>query len=142
MYQIFMRPGTTEFGIMMLFDLGLYPKLSLGHPDRLMNPELPFPVSFIYGDRDWVRMIDDDAGRTICETNKHPSSKYHLVHTSDHNMHMDNPESFANIIINDVFQEQNLPEQVEIDPQSQIDFGNEFLEDIDEMSQHEENIED
>ena len=29
-------------------------------------------------------------------------AKHHIVPTSDHNMHMDNPLAFANIIINDL----------------------------------------
>lgn len=98
-----MRPGTTEYAIMVLFDLGLYPKISLGHPDRLGNADFPIPVSFIYGDKDWVRSVDMDAGLKITDNNKFGNSKYYLVNDSDHNMHMDNPLGFANIIINDIF---------------------------------------
>jgi len=29
-------------------------------------------------------------------------SRFHLVPDSDHNMHMDNPQAFANIVINDL----------------------------------------
>jgi len=62
MYQIFMRPGTTEYAMMILFDLGLYSKLPLGTPDKMANDQFPIPFSFIYGERDWVRTVDVDAG--------------------------------------------------------------------------------
>lgn len=103
MYQIFMRPGTTEYAIMILFELGLVPKISLGHPDRLANPNFPIPVSFIYGDRDWVVLVDRNGGKNVVEVNPHESSRYHVIQNSDHNMHMDNPLGFANTIINDIF---------------------------------------
>ena len=32
-------------------------------------------------------------------------SKVHVIPTSDHNMHMDNPEALANTIINDIYNE-------------------------------------
>ena len=59
MYQIIMRKGTTEHAIFTCFEFGLYPKLSLGHPDRLANKDFPIPVSFIYGENDWVRRVDE-----------------------------------------------------------------------------------
>jgi len=47
---------------MILFDLGLYSKLPLGTPDKMANDQFPIPFSFIYGERDWVRTVDVDAG--------------------------------------------------------------------------------
>jgi len=35
-------------------------------------------------------------------------SRVHIVPTSDHNMHMDNPQALANILINDVY-DSDLP---------------------------------
>ena len=59
MFQIFMRPGTTEFAMMICFEIALYCKLKpLGHPEMLANPNLPFDVSFIYGTTDWMRMVE------------------------------------------------------------------------------------
>lgn len=69
MYQIFMRPGTTEFALMVCFDLGLYSKLSLGHPDKLCSKEFPIPVSFIYGAQDWVRTLDQDYAKIVVSSN-------------------------------------------------------------------------
>lgn len=110
MYQIFMRPGTTEFALMVCFELGLYSKVvPLAHEDRLGNKDFPIPVSFFYGDKDWVRSVEMDAGKAVVEVSQHAESKYHLVTNSDHNMHMDNPLDFSNLIINDVIAGSNLP---------------------------------
>lgn len=55
MYQIFMRPGTTEYALMILFNLGLLAHLPLGTKEKLLSPDFPIAVSFIYGENDWVR---------------------------------------------------------------------------------------
>ena len=60
MYQIIMRPGTTEYAIMVQFKPGLVCELPLGSKNRLGSPTCPIPVSFIYGDRDWVLNIEED----------------------------------------------------------------------------------
>jgi pimeloyl-ACP methyl ester carboxylesterase len=136
MYQIFMRPGTTEYALMMCFELGLYPKLSLGHPDRL--PSLPIPITFVYGDQDWVRSVDNDAGRQIVNNSQFPESAYYLVQSSDHNMHMDNPLGFSNIIITDLVPNQNLDIRAMPEDQGETDFEQEFLEDMHDMSEWEQ----
>ena len=56
-----MRPGTTEYAIMVNFEVGLVCKLPLEDPTKLANPNLPFPVSFIYGDNDWVAGMELEA---------------------------------------------------------------------------------
>lgn len=108
MYHIFMRPGTTEYALMICFELGFYSRIQpLGHPDKLSAAN--FPVSFFYGDSDWVRRVDMDAGRKVIDACTHQESRYHLVTNSDHNMQMDNPLEFANLIINDIFPDANMP---------------------------------
>jgi hypothetical protein len=47
-----MRKGSSEYAIFICFELGVYAKRPLEFEDRLGNPELPFPISFYYGDRD------------------------------------------------------------------------------------------
>jgi hypothetical protein len=49
-----MRPGTTEYALMVQFRVGLICEIPLGAKDRLGSPTVPFPISFIYGDKDWV----------------------------------------------------------------------------------------
>jgi len=43
------------------------------------------------------------------------TSQIHIVPTSDHNMHVDNPQAFANCLINDIYNK-NLP----IDPNEKL----------------------
>ena len=103
MYQIFNRAGTTEFGLNICFDLSLYCKATpLAHPSRLGNAEFPVPVSFVYGQHDWVRRVDEEAGRVVVEANSHPSSRLHFLQDSDHNMHMDNPEGLVRILVSEL----------------------------------------
>jgi len=52
--QIFQRPGSTEFAIFHLFDMGLHAHIPLNDERRLARNDLPFPVSFIYGEHDWM----------------------------------------------------------------------------------------
>lgn len=79
----------------------------------LRNKDIPIPVSFIYGDRDWVQLIEDDIAWEIVRENKFCGldseecglniSKVHLIPTSDHAMHMDNGTALADTIINDIY---------------------------------------
>jgi hypothetical protein len=56
-----MRRGTTEYAIMLMFNPTLTAELPLGTKDKLGNPEFPVPISFFYGDEDWVVNVDEDA---------------------------------------------------------------------------------
>lgn len=67
LFQIFVRPCSTEMALFMQFDSGLHALVPLDHPDVLRDPELPFPVSFIYGDSDWM---DSRGSREIVRANK------------------------------------------------------------------------
>lgn len=60
-YQIIMRRGTTEYAILIMFNPTLTAHLPLGTPDKLGNPDFPVPISFFYGDEDWVANVDEDA---------------------------------------------------------------------------------
>jgi len=54
MLQIFLREGTTEYAPMVNFTLTLQAHIALGEKDKFVNSNYPLPVSFIYGDHDWV----------------------------------------------------------------------------------------
>ena len=43
-----------EKGLTASFHYGAFAKHTLTEPDRLNNKELPFPIAFCYGDRDWL----------------------------------------------------------------------------------------
>ena len=76
-----MRKGTSEYAMMILFDVGIFCKTPIG--DRLI--ESGIDCSFIYGEQDWVLLVDEEYGKKITE-------KFYLVDKSTHNMHMDNPD--------------------------------------------------
>lgn len=103
MHQIFMRDGSTEYAIFICFTMGMWAINPLESEIRLSNPGFNLPMSFFYGDRDWM---DEDAGRRIVSKNKYESSKLSAVYTvnnSDHHMYLDNPEEFAKLIIADIY---------------------------------------
>ena len=60
LYQVFMRNGTTEHSVMVNLDSNLIAKIAVGQENMLKNKNIPIPISFIYGDRDWVQLIEDD----------------------------------------------------------------------------------
>lgn len=82
--------------------------------ERLGNPDYPIPVSFYYGDIDWM---DIKGGERVVEANKFNgiSSFVYTVSKSDHHMYLDNPEEFAQLIIEDLdkfFATQSKPAEV------------------------------
>ena len=85
-----MRDGSTEYAIFICFELGLYAINPLEGQDRLGNPELDVPISFFYGDNDWM---DYRGGDRIVEVNKYGKGLSHvyIVKESDHHMYFDNP---------------------------------------------------
>ena len=70
MYQIFARRGTTEYAIMINFELGMQAKIPLSNHDVLGNPNYPVPISFVYGDNDWVPRTDEGASKRLIDNNK------------------------------------------------------------------------
>ncbi len=64
-----MRKGTSEYALMVLFDLRLQAHHPLGTENKLCNPCFPLNFSFVYGDSDWVRSIDLDYARYCVESN-------------------------------------------------------------------------
>lgn len=94
--------------------------MPLSAPHKLGNPDFPLPFSFIYGEFDWVYLLDEYASRALIRSNKYyigsgekPANtthgQLHIVPTSDHNMHMDNSIAFTNLIINDLVEGANEP---------------------------------
>ena len=72
-----------------------------------MSDDLTFQTSFIMGEEDWVRVVDDDYGNVICKNQKKYddeklNGKYMMCTTASHQMHMYNPKAFANLVINDL----------------------------------------
>jgi len=38
----------------------------------LASKDFPIPVSFIYGEKDWVRVVDEDAGKFVVDASPFP----------------------------------------------------------------------
>lgn len=53
----------------MNFNFSLEAHLPLGTKEKLANPEFPIPVSFIYGDNDWTRVVDQDFCKVCIQAN-------------------------------------------------------------------------
>lgn len=49
-----MRDGTTEYSVMINLDSNLVAKIAVGSSEILRSKDLDLPMSFIYGDKDWV----------------------------------------------------------------------------------------
>ena len=44
--------------------------LPLGTEEKLSNPDFPIPISFIYGDQDWVyNFVDGDYAKNCVQAN-------------------------------------------------------------------------
>ena len=70
MYQIMMRDGTTEYGIINMFNGDLQAYLPLGGPDKLASPSFPLPISFIYGAQDWMLDMEEGAADLVLDQNR------------------------------------------------------------------------
>lgn len=98
---------------MVNLDSTLRAIIALGSPELLLNKDFPIPISFIYGDADWVQRFEEDIAWEIVKINKFCGqdspecglkiSKVHVIPTSDHNMHIDNPNAMAQTLINDIY---------------------------------------
>ena len=73
--------------------------------DKLSSGSFPIPVSFIYGDADWVKRVEKEGPQEVVDANPNVGSKLYVIPDSDHNLQMDNPLAFANCIINDILGE-------------------------------------
>ena len=56
-----MREGTTEYSVQVMFTPSLQAKYPLGTDDLLNSPEFSMPISFFYGDNDWMLQVEEDA---------------------------------------------------------------------------------
>jgi len=83
--------------------------IPLATKDRLLNKDFPVPISFIYGDDDWVvKEVDGNLAYDVCKINKDESCKVYTLPDSGHQLFLDNPISFCNIVKNDILGT-NLP---------------------------------
>ena len=78
----------------------------LAAESALGSAAFPLPVSYIFGDQDWMGKLEgvpEGIGpKKVVDINQHPGSKLHILEDSDHNMQMDNPEGLARLMIEDL----------------------------------------
>lgn len=99
---MFKRPASTETALTILFDCGLHAHSPLSSADRLLNKDLPFPISFVFGDRDWM---DSRGSREIIKNNKFfatGESQLHVLPGAGHQLFNDNPLGVAKLIWEDL----------------------------------------
>ena len=86
LYQIFTREGTTEYALFKQFDAGLHAHKPLAADERLSGEHISFPISIVFGDRDWM---DSRGSKTIISKSKFllsGQSMLHVLEGSGHQM--------------------------------------------------------
>lgn len=77
LYQINLRHGSSEYALFTYFEFIMVARHGLESPLKLGNKDIPFPISFFYGDNDWM---DIDAGQRVVNKNKNQKeSKLYIV---------------------------------------------------------------
>ena len=97
--QSLMKSASTEYAIFLSFNHLLQAFHPLDRDDRLNT--IPIPVSFYFGDRDWMLT---DAGHKIVEKNPYKGlhSNVFIIEDSDHHLYFDNPTGFVEAIFKDL----------------------------------------
>ena len=77
-----MSPSTSDRGLILAFNQGCVAALPLGAPDKLGDPDFPIPVSYIYGETDWARYVDEAYSKKVAESQN--GSHYHICPKAGH----------------------------------------------------------
>jgi cardiolipin-specific phospholipase len=89
--QINLLPGSGEFALVHILEEGAWAR----HPLAVRLPRLEVPMAFIYGDRDWM----DSKGAYAVRDQASVPVVVKVVKNSDHHLYWDNPEEFAEAIV-------------------------------------------
>ena len=68
-YQIFMKPGESEYALLLNFDEQLRAYEPLMSHQCLGNDDFPVPVSIMMGETDWMHEVDQGASQKLVELN-------------------------------------------------------------------------
>ncbi|OLY78407.1 putative cardiolipin-specific deacylase, mitochondrial [Smittium mucronatum] len=90
LFHVSAQKGSGEYSIGVILKPFAFARIPL--INRLTT--LQVPTYFLYGDRDWM---DIDAGTELSEKIK-PDSKVFKIPNAGHNMHLDNPNGFNEIV--------------------------------------------
>ena len=106
----------TEIGVTKSFKWGCYAYHPLTELDRLGNPDLPFPIAFAFGDRDWLGTTGADK---IVKGNRFFSSgisQIFIIKESDHATYYHNPDDLIEKMVG--FFDQTIKYSFEHKPRS------------------------
>ena len=101
MKLVLLRPASTDNALFICFGNGglLFPYNPL-HDDHKLGG-LKMPMSFFFGDRDWMKKSGSDHVLT-----KNPYtglySHMHIIPNSDHHLYFDNPQGLVDAILKDL----------------------------------------
>ena len=54
---------------MVNFNIYMSAHIPLGTSDKLASEKFNLPISFVYGDNDWVHVLEGDISETILKSN-------------------------------------------------------------------------
>ena len=94
--------GTSEAALFVLFDFGLFAHDPLNKPSTLACSNFPLPISFIFGQHDWV---SSEGSQDVILANRYRQtgeSQLHVVPKSNHDLMSDNPTELARVLIGDL----------------------------------------
>jgi len=86
-----MREGSGEYALNVLLE----PKTWARNPLELRLPELQVPLTFLYGDRDWM----DSTVAKILVHNLPVTANFDVVSGSNHHLYFDNPAETINKLL-------------------------------------------
>ncbi|TNV78462.1 hypothetical protein FGO68_gene8361 [Halteria grandinella] len=106
MKHTLLRPASTDDALFINFDHLLFAKRPLQDPHKLGG--LDKPISFIFGDRDWMLR---HGGEEVLRQNPYTGrySHMHIVKDSDHHLYFDNPAGLTEAILKDLENLHEMP---------------------------------
>jgi pimeloyl-ACP methyl ester carboxylesterase len=100
MLKTLLRTPSTDSALFVCFDYLLFAK----SPLELKMDNLKIPVSFFFGDKDWMRHLSKAGSLRVLDKNpfKDLHSHMHVIENSDHLLYFDNPKGFTDAILKDL----------------------------------------
>lgn len=94
-----LRPASTDNALFFNFDYLLFAKHPLEDDDKLGG--LNMPMSFFFGDRDWMLKTGSEH---VLEKNPYRNkfSHMHIIKNSDHHLYFDNPQGLTEALLIDL----------------------------------------
>lgn len=56
----------------------------MAHESKLARRDFPIPVSFIYGGKDWIGIVDKFSGKEVVAASQFEESMCHIIPNGDH----------------------------------------------------------